>query len=207
GDYTSKTANIQKGTTTSLYFRAGYSGYSYLVYWSAWIDYDQDGIFETNEKIVSGSSSSPGYLVQYINVPATALSGPTRLRISMKYGSQATACETFQYGEVEDYTVNISNYGFAGYSANNPSAVKLGNEIQSPELEVYPNPAADKVKLRFARGIESQIEIINATGKTMLIKTPKSNDFEINITSFPAGLYYVRYNNGLEMMVSKFIKR
>ncbi len=207
GDYTGMTANIQKGTTTSLYFRAGYSGYSYLVYWSAWIDYNQNGTFESSEQVASGSSSSTGYLVEYINVPTTAFSGTTRLRISMKYGAEASSCETFQYGEVEDYTVNISDYGYNGFSADNHAAMKLGNENQSPELKVYPNPALDKIKLIFAQGIESQVEIINASGKTMLSKSPSSNDFEVNITDFPAGLYYVRYNNGLEMRVSKFIKR
>jgi len=39
--------------------------------------------------------------------PSTAILGATRMRVSMKYNGIPTACETFSYGEVEDYTINI----------------------------------------------------------------------------------------------------
>ena len=40
-------------------------------------------------------------------VPSGATNGTTRMRVSMKYNAVPTSCETFTYGEVEDYTVNI----------------------------------------------------------------------------------------------------
>jgi hypothetical protein len=36
-----------------------------------------------------------------------ALTGVTRMRVSMKYGGYPTSCLTFSYGEVEDYSANI----------------------------------------------------------------------------------------------------
>jgi hypothetical protein len=41
------------------------------------------------------------------SVPATAMSGTTRMRVSMAYGVTPQACGTAGYGEVEDYTVSI----------------------------------------------------------------------------------------------------
>jgi hypothetical protein len=39
--------------------------------------------------------------------PTSALTGATRMRVSMRYGSYPTYCGSFSYGEVEDYTANI----------------------------------------------------------------------------------------------------
>lgn len=41
-------------------------------------------------------------------MPTGTASGDKRLRVSMKYNGVPTSCEAFSYGEVEDYTVNIS---------------------------------------------------------------------------------------------------
>ena len=44
-----------------------------------------------------------------IDIPSDAMNGSTRMRVAMKRGSYAMPCETFPFGEVEDYTVNISS--------------------------------------------------------------------------------------------------
>jgi hypothetical protein len=36
-------------------FSAGFSGTAYTEYWKIWIDYNQNGTFETSEEMVSGS--------------------------------------------------------------------------------------------------------------------------------------------------------
>jgi len=35
--------------------------------------------------------------------------------VAMKYNSSATSCETFAYGEVENYAINLTNTAFAGF--------------------------------------------------------------------------------------------
>ena len=42
-----------------------------------------------------------------ITITVEAVAGNTRLRVSMAYGGFAEACGSFNYGEVEDYTLNI----------------------------------------------------------------------------------------------------
>ena len=52
-----------------------------------------------------------------ITVPATANVGPTSLRVSTRFGSPATPCETNYDGEVEDYLINVV------WACSNSSAV------------------------------------------------------------------------------------
>jgi bacillolysin len=44
--------------------------------------------------------------------------GTTRMRITMKYNAAPTSCETFSYGEVEDYTVSFGAKEVTGNQRN-----------------------------------------------------------------------------------------
>jgi hypothetical protein len=70
-----------------------------------WVDLNRNGVFDSSEVLYSGGGSS--MLNGQIVIPTTAAAGATRLRVQMKYGSAPAACESFSYGEVEDYTVLI----------------------------------------------------------------------------------------------------
>ena len=83
----------------------GFSSSAYTEYWQIWIDFNHDGVFSDSEVVYASASS--GTLNASIVVPASALPGPTRMRVSMSYGGAPPACGTFSYGEVEDYTVTI----------------------------------------------------------------------------------------------------
>jgi hypothetical protein len=90
----------------SVSLTPGFTGSSYTEYWKIWIDYNKDGDFaDSGEEVFSKSGSSA--VTGSFTVPTSASSGSTRMRVIMKYSSAATACGTFTYGEVEDYTVNI----------------------------------------------------------------------------------------------------
>jgi PKD repeat protein/agmatine/peptidylarginine deiminase len=105
-DFTTQTVTATAGDTLSLTLTPTFSGSSYDEYWKIWIDYNRDGDFDDpGEEVFSGSGSSA--VTGSFVIPATA-SGTTRIRVSMKYGSYATSCEQFTYGEVEDYTIIIN---------------------------------------------------------------------------------------------------
>jgi hypothetical protein len=53
----------------------GFSGTAYTEYWKIWIDYNQNGTFETSEEIVTGSSSSSANLTSTFTVSTSALAG------------------------------------------------------------------------------------------------------------------------------------
>ncbi len=80
-----------------------------------WIDFNGDGDFvDAGEDVFSFSSSAtnfPTVITGNINVPATAKTGYTRLRIRYDAydtpGANNTPCGTSDYGQVEDYTINV----------------------------------------------------------------------------------------------------
>ena len=80
-----------------------------------WIDYNQNGVFtDPGERVYTSPAGfpvvAPATVTTTIIVPFTALPGTTRMRVRMHdtaFGPNATSCGNSDYGQVEDYTVNI----------------------------------------------------------------------------------------------------
>ncbi|RPI73838.1 MAG: hypothetical protein EHM45_20155, partial [Desulfobacteraceae bacterium] len=120
-DFTGDPIPLNAGLN-SIVLTPGFSSGSYLEYWKIWVDMNHNYAFEENEVVFSGNSQ--GGLNGNFTIPSIALSGNTRMRITMKYAGAPSACEIFSYGEVEDYTVQI------------PATDTVPPEIES----VYPLP-------------------------------------------------------------------
>lgn len=103
-NYTSDIIELTPGAH-SVVLVPGFKYSSYTESWALWIDFNHDEVFSSDERLYAGASNAA--ITAEIQIPVTSLSGNTRMRISMKYGGVPSACETFYYGEVEDYTVNI----------------------------------------------------------------------------------------------------
>jgi hypothetical protein len=112
-------------------------GSAYTEYWKIWIDY-KNGVLKQLSKLFLVLRQSAN-LTATFTVPTTALSGPTRMRVSMKYNAAQTACETFHM-EVEDYTVNIGG-AIAGFTTS--FRVDENNIF---EYTMSPNPTSDFFK-------------------------------------------------------------
>ncbi|MFN4893213.1 MAG: GEVED domain-containing protein [Bacteroidota bacterium] len=78
---------------------------------SVWIDYNQNGQFDANEFTSIGTNAgNGGVITNTINIPATALTGVTRMRVRTRFNTALTntqACFGYAFGETEDYNVNI----------------------------------------------------------------------------------------------------
>lgn len=107
-DYTNLSTSIQKGQTYLLNVTPAlsWSGYLPNVYCRTWIDWNNNAAFEDTELVFQNTNVN--LFQSNIRVPSSAISGSVRMRIAMKWGSYPTACETFEKGEVEDYTLQVS---------------------------------------------------------------------------------------------------
>jgi PKD repeat protein len=108
-DFTSITCDLTGGNNVNVTLTPGFSGSTYTEYWKIWIDYNNDHDFEdAGEEVFSGYGSS---VVSGSFTVASGIDVVTRMRVSMKYAGYPTPCETFTYGEVEDYTANVYTSG------------------------------------------------------------------------------------------------
>ena len=202
GNFTNLTANMPYGSNTIL-FSAGFTGTAYTEYWKIWIDFNKNGVFETNEQVVSGSSSSSATLSSTFTVPTTALSGLTRMRVSMKYNAAQTACETFAYGEVEDYTVNIGTAAIAEFAAIK-SGNSLGDEDSISDIVMYPNPTDNILHVRMVDNREGTYRLINFLGQQ--VDGGKLTENGINVSKLGSGVYIIEVNDGQKTSSKKFVK-
>ncbi|MFD2244795.1 M4 family metallopeptidase [Pontibacter ruber] len=204
-DNTSLTASVARGSSNTIYFSTGFSGTAYTEYWKVWIDFNQDGDFDdAGEQVVSGSSSSSGTLSSTVAVPSTALLGKTRMRVSMKYNAAQTSCETFSYGEVEDYSVNIGSALTAVASSNVVTSETLG-DAAGQDVMVYPNPASSYVRIN-ASAKNAVVRVLSITGAEMMRVTMKDNAQQLDVSKLPAGIYMISIHDGQKEMHQKLVK-
>ncbi len=200
GNYTSKEAPLPYGDST-ITMSAGFRSTAYKEFWAVWIDFNKNGTFEASEKVEDGSSSSSANLTGTITVPSTALAGKTRMRVQMKYNAAPTSCETFSYGEVEDYTVNIGAATITGIATS--ETVK--NEISNIEFRIAPNPVENVINLT---GVTSKIgsyRIYNQLGQE--VKSGNLNQSEVNVENLKQGIYIFEAYDGNQVITKRFSKK
>ncbi|CAM4435519.1 M4 family metallopeptidase [Flavobacterium terrigena] len=108
-DFTSISTNLTKGASTTITVTPTWTGSTYPEGYAVFIDYNNDKDFaDAGELVWSKAAATTTPASGSFTVPTTAITGSTRMRVSMKYNGIPTACEAFQYGQVEDYTVNLT---------------------------------------------------------------------------------------------------
>ncbi|MBT0607866.1 S8 family serine peptidase [Aequorivita echinoideorum] len=195
-DNTNLSANVNYGSNT-IQLSAGFASSSYREYWKVWIDYNRNGTFESNELVVNFNSTSSGTLSRSFTVPTSALAGPTRMRVSMKYNSGQTACETFSYGEVEDYTVNIGT---------NPTqmATSNGNTFENLKMTIYPNPVkGDILNISIMNADATDYVLYNLVGQ---IVGKGAFTESMDVSQLQAGVYILEVRTQQNKFVQRFIK-
>ena len=106
------------GTTTQLVAGTAYPLNTTIGAWTqlgVWLDFDQNGTFDASEYTFIGNNSTATTPVSYttiIPVPLTATGGLTKMRVRTRAYYEvaftgADACLTTDYGESEDYIVDI----------------------------------------------------------------------------------------------------
>lgn len=201
GNFTAQNGNIGYGSNTVI-VSAGFSSSAYTEFWKVWIDYNQNGTFESSEMVASGSSSSAANLSYNFTVPTSAKAGKTRMRVSMKWKAAQTACESFSYGEVEDYSITIGTS-----SASRATVVadeELGNEEAIFNASVYPNPAANNVTIGIKDFRTANFAIVNMLGQTVRQGTANR---AIDISDLPTGAYIVTITDGQKTLKERLIKK
>jgi len=131
-DFTSISTDLIKDTNYTITVTPVWTGTLYNEAEAVWIDYNKDGDFsDSGELVWSASPSKTSPVSGSFTVPSSASLGATRMRVSMKYNGIPSPCETFTYGEVEDYTVNIVENTADTQAPTAPSNLIASNVTQT----------------------------------------------------------------------------
>ncbi|PHS02562.1 MAG: peptidase M4 [Leeuwenhoekiella sp.] len=146
--YTNHTAistELTRGSAATITITPVWRGTVYAEGYAVWIDYNQNGSFtDSGELVFSRAASTSTSVSGSFTVPASALDGSTRMRVSMKYNGIPSSCETFSYGEVEDYTITFGG-GTADTEAPSAPTNLAASNITETTLDLNWNASTDNV--------------------------------------------------------------
>ncbi|MBU4539157.1 MAG: M4 family metallopeptidase [Weeksellaceae bacterium] len=193
-DFTAQIADVNKGTAYTITITPKWTSTTYNEGYAVFIDYNGDGDFaDAGETVFTKAASKTTPVSGSITIPATALTGNTRMRVSMKYNGIPTSCETFSYGQVEDYTLNIKPAGTVSSLA--------GNTVEN--VNVYPNPVKDVLNIN-AKG-DYSYQLISTDGK--IFKDGNQSESAVNVQNLPTGMYIMKITQDGKTSTHKVIKK
>lgn len=185
----------------------GFSGLPYKEYFRIYVDYNGDGYFsEPDELAFDPGFASEAQVSGQITVPAAMGDMPvlTRMRVLMKYKGPQDAppapCETFEFGQVEDYCVWVKNE-IVGYSqVNKPGA-----------LRVYPQPAGHWFYVDLPDQTQGPVKITvcDATGRELFREiryATAGSPLGIHSGDWPGGMYLLRLEDDKAIFQEKIFK-
>lgn len=82
----------------------------------------------------------------------------------------------------------------------------IETEITQNNLEIYPNPANDELSIKLSNNETGMVSltILDASGQIIVEKT-FTDKINLNVSSYPGGIYFVKINTGTFNEVRKIV--
>jgi bacillolysin len=206
-NYASLSVTLLAGHAYTIKLTPGFHVLPNTEYWTVYIDYNRNNSFADAGELVFTESSS-ALLTGVLTMPSSFANGASRMRIQMHYGSAITnPCAKFDYGEVEDYTVNLSgSAGFTEFSGSDN--LDNAESTASTQVSVSPNPV---------KGFDATVTYnVTETGSVTLtmfdiygrvIKTFNPgfqsagiHSYKLNHIAYLPGNYFIKVTQGKELI-------
>jgi len=183
--------------SNAIELTAFFSWANYDEYFSVYIDFDQDGEYQADELYHQGmieakeNGTEKNKLISgpfNINPPNPTL-GLTTMRVIMSRDGYAGPCDIIDFGEVEDYSVNVVEE-----LTYNPW---LTREASSEfDLSVYPNPTFDYLNIRLEDAFQNEgnLALINVVGQVVRsvdLSTISEDTYRLDVAALPSGPYMI----------------
>ena len=206
GNYTAMSTSVSLGSTEKIMITPKWMGTVRVEFYNVWIDFNQNGIFESSELVFSKSRSKNSSVSGPVYIPTNALTGTTRMRVSMKYNALPSACEVFTNGEVEDYSINIISIA----TRNSQEITTIENkeeeinETSKLDFKLYPNPVKGDI-VNFTEMKEStSYRIFNQMGQQVASGYIENNS--LNVGTLMPAIYIIEITDGKSIGTKRFIK-
>lgn len=102
--------------------------------------------------------------------------------------------QTYVCAEDGDYYAIISNENCSAQSNTISVTGTIVNIVNAEGLNVFPNPANDKLYIEFGEYSQIDVKIIDCTGKVIMNENLSSGQF-VDVSSLASGIYFVDVKN------------
>jgi PKD repeat protein len=169
---------------------------------AVWIDWNDDMDFtDAGEQVGYAIATQASFDTQFeFTTPVSAMIGSqVTMRVRMSYqpdDGAITPCGTTQYGEVEDYVINIQS------TAGLDEGIFAG-------VSVYPNPVSDKISVDLSSVSAENVSVtlIDMTGKVLTVRQNVSGSVaNFDMSMYAKGMYQVRISDGSSVSTRKVTK-
>ena len=189
-DYTHLVATIPVDETQTITVNSGTD-----IYLTVWIDLNDNFIFEPSEEVVTNLYFD--YTVKAnFTLPPAANQGIHLLRVRTNWNSNSNdPCVNYDYGETEDYKVNVSQHSL--------------DDISSIEFKIINLVDAVKISGQSKLNSDLKIELINSIGQIIEVSNVNGSSgsfvHQINTLTYSKGIYYVRISNEKHKVSDQFL--
>lgn len=200
-DFTNLSTNLSGSSTITI--TPEWPGTTYDEGYAVFIDWNRDGDFaDAGETAFTRAPTQAASITGTISVPLNASEGATLMRVVMGYNAIPSACGSFNFGEVEDYIVNVSSS--AGFGPSQPQET-ISEFATTAVFSIFPNPVTQG-------RLSINLEGFEATGVTiynLLGQVVHKGDFEktLDVSRLEEGVYIVQVETGTSKMIKRFIKK
>lgn len=186
------TTDLTQGGTYPFSIEIGFNTGPWATNWKlkAWIDFNQDELLDDATELVYDAgqiSTSTTVHTGTINIPASADLSRTRLRVALKWGTNNLGpCDNSNYGETEDYCVNI-------VTPTNKNTIKPNQQ----RIEAFPNPFENSLNFSIFSQQEQGVTVLFSTlAGQRFYEASKTvyageNSFKLPSNTLPKGLYLI----------------
>jgi hypothetical protein len=141
----------------------------------AWIDWNQDGVFDTddpNETVTLAGSPGVGPYTATVAVPFGALPGETRMRVRLDHTASLGPCGNADHGEVEDYTIVVPQDPHCiGYG-------QCGNYIYISRVQVADIDNVSDCSLGYANYTDVTTPVLAATAHPLTVTAGNATPYD-----------------------------
>lgn len=194
---TSVTANVSIGETYTLTV-AGNTAGEFNNNIVAYIDWNQNNVLDDANEVyeigtLTNSTGEDGVTVSMdISVPAEAVPGNTRIRITKTYTDNESIAEVDPCA----IAMNISGYGvFPGYGQALDFTLNIGelstSEFDADALSVFPVPTQDILNIHYKTNLQN-LTVYNLLGQEVFTKNKVAPQAQLDLSALTPGTYIVK---------------